>query len=295
VAPAQLRREPPAQDGVRGATELVVLAQRSGTMLDLDLDRFFAQLEAMAAAGGELPTLLSETAAERRAIHERLRRLQVDKAFRARYRKLLASVWEAARPEWDASGKRAAVEASVEWKLRVEEGAGYRTLLDRPHVWPGRPELDDMADRAAAEGRLVLSPGWYFGEIHVVEVDGIVYLGRGVRREDQDAVSRETAARVAGSLKTLADPTRLGILLWLARHPASVTEIANQFDLSQPTVSGHIQVLREAGLLEDKLAGRRSKLIVARERLQGLMGDAEESMLRLFPMTNESLSPPGRG
>jgi DNA-binding transcriptional ArsR family regulator len=71
--------------------------------------------------------------------------------------------------------------------------------------------------------------------------------------------------------------------LWLAKHPSSVTEIANHFELSQPTVSGHVQLLRDAGLLEDRLAGRRSKLIVARERLKGLIGDAEESMLRLFP------------
>lgn len=270
-------------DGVRGATESVVLAQRSGTIFDVDLDRFFARLEATAAAGGDAPTLLSETTSERRAIQERLRRLQADPALRTRYRKLLEVVWEAARPEWEASGKRAAADAALEWRRRVEEGVGYRTLLDRPHVWPGRPDLDEMADSAAAEGRLVLSPGWYFGDIHVVEVDGTMYMGRGVRTEDMDAVRRETAVRVAGNLKTLADPTRLGILLWLARNPASVTEIANHFDLSQPTVSGHIQVLREAGLLEDKLAGRRSKLIVARERLQGLMGDAEESMLKLFP------------
>src|SRR6266852_6093716 len=202
-------------DGVRGYTETIVLAERSGTTLDLDLDRYFEKLD-------------------------------------------------------EAIGM-------------VDDGTGYRTLLDRPHVWPGRPELEELAESALAEGRMVLSPGWFFGVIHVVEVDGTVYLGRGVRTEDQDAVRRETATRVAGNLKALADPTRLGILLWLAKHPASVTEIASHFELSQPTVSGHIQLLRDAGLLEDRLAGRRSKLIVARERLKGLIGDAEESMLRLFP------------
>ncbi len=203
--------------------------------------------------------------------------------MRTRYRKLLVWVWEAVRPEWESSGRRAAADAALEWARMLEEGAGYRTLLDRPHVWPGRPELDELAESALAEGRLVLSPGWFFGMIHVVEVDGTLYLGRGVRAEDEDAVRRETATRVAGNLKALSDPTRLGILLWLAKHPASVTEIASHFELSQPTVSGHVQLLRDAGLLEDRLAGRRSKLIVARERLKGLIGDAEASMLRLFP------------
>src|ERR1700737_4967610 len=224
------------QDGVCGDTEIVVLAQRSGTLLDLDLDRFFASFDAAAEAGGEVPSLLSETGAERRAVKERLRRLQ-------------------AEPR----------------------------LLGRQHMWPGRPELDDVADSAAADGLLVLSPGWYFGEIHMIELDGVVYLGRGVRTEDQAAVRREAAPRAAGSLKALADPTRLGILLWLAKHPASVTEIASHFELSQPTVSGHVPLLREAGLPQDRLAGGRSKLIVPRERLTGLFGDAQVSMLRHFP------------
>ena len=270
-------------DGVRGVTEAVVLAQRSGTLIDLDLDRFFASLEATAAAGGEAPTLLSESASERRAINERLRRLQADPALRARYRGLLQSVWEAARGEWESEGSAAATVAAAEWTRLLDAGASFRTLLERPRIWPGRPELDELADGAAAEGKLVLSPGWYFGEIHVVELDGTLYMGRVVRTEDHEAARRETATRVAGNLKALADPTRLGILLWLARHPASVTEIANHFELAQPTVSGHVQLLRDAGLLEDRLAGRRSKLIVARERLKGLMGDAEDSMLKLFP------------
>jgi len=270
-------------DGVRGYTETIVLAERSGTTLDLDLDRFFAKLdEAIEMTDGGL-SLLSERPSERNALQTRVNRLREDRALRGKYRSLLLSAWEPLQAEWETAGRRAVGDAAIEWTRMLEEGAGYRTLLDRPHVWPGRPELDDLSESALADGRLVVSPGWFFGVIHVVEVDGTVYLGRGVRTEDQEAVRRETASRVAGNLKALADPTRLGILLWLAKHPASVTEIANHFELSQPTVSGHVQLLRDAGLLEDRLAGRRSKLIVARERLKGLIGDAEESMLRLFP------------
>ena len=270
-------------DGVRGYTEVIVLSERSGTTLDLDLDRFFNRLDDAIGADGQGLSLLSERPSERLALATRLQRLRDDRQLRGRYRTLVTSTWERVRGEWETSGRRAVTEAALDWNRMVAEGAGYRTLLDRPHVWPGRTELDELAESALAEGRMVLSPGWFFGLIHVVEVDGTVYLGRGVRAEDHDALLRETAARVASNLKALADPTRLGILLWLAKHPASVTEIANHFELSQPTVSGHVQLLRDAGLLEDKIAGRRSKLIVARERLKGVMGDAEESMLRLFP------------
>src|SRR3981189_2223030 len=118
--------------------------------------------------------------------------------------------------------------------------AGLRRGPLPPPAGAGRPELDELAIATAAEGRLVLSPGWFFGVIHMVEVDGTLYMGRGVRAEDHKAMQRETATRIARNLKALADPTRLGILLWLASHPASVTEIAAYFELSQPTVSGHI-------------------------------------------------------
>src|SRR5258708_34578730 len=48
-------------DGVRGATEAVVLAHRSGTIFDLDLDRFFATLESTPAARGDVRTVLTQT------------------------------------------------------------------------------------------------------------------------------------------------------------------------------------------------------------------------------------------
>src|SRR5260370_11984550 len=63
-------------DGVRGATEAVVLAHRSGTIFDLDLDRFFATLESTPAAAGTVPALVCETTAKRRPIQDPLRRLQ---------------------------------------------------------------------------------------------------------------------------------------------------------------------------------------------------------------------------
>jgi DNA-binding transcriptional ArsR family regulator len=91
------------------------------------------------------------------------------------------------------------------------------------------------------------------------------------------------AKEVAGSLKALADPTRVSIVLWLASHPASITEIARHFKLSQPTVSGHVQVLREAGLLDEKAAGRSSTLTVTERRVKDLLALVEESLLRQFP------------
>lgn len=48
----------------------------------------------------------------------------------------------------------------------------------------------------------------------------------------------------------LADPTRRAILSRLARGQASVNEIAEPFEISQPAVSKHLKVLERAGLIE---------------------------------------------
>jgi DNA-binding transcriptional ArsR family regulator len=47
----------------------------------------------------------------------------------------------------------------------------------------------------------------------------------------------------------LADPTRAEILDVIARRPRTVNEIVARFDVSQPAISRHLRVLREAGLV----------------------------------------------
>ena len=54
----------------------------------------------------------------------------------------------------------------------------------------------------------------------------------------------------------LADPTRRAILARLAHGEASVTELAEPFDISLPAVSKHLRVLERAGLLAQAKEGR---------------------------------------
>jgi ArsR family transcriptional regulator, arsenate/arsenite/antimonite-responsive transcriptional repressor len=59
------------------------------------------------------------------------------------------------------------------------------------------------------------------------------------------------AERLAAVAKALADPIRIRIVDVLRRHPgkACVCELIPLFDVSQPTVSHHLKVLREAGVV----------------------------------------------
>ncbi|MEO8423120.1 MAG: metalloregulator ArsR/SmtB family transcription factor [Actinomycetota bacterium] len=68
-------------------------------------------------------------------------------------------------------------------------------------------------------------------------------------------MSRDVAAD-ASRLKALGHPVRLGIALALAKNPGTCAcDFAEVFDVSQPTVSEHLRVLREAGLVTTKRRG----------------------------------------
>jgi DNA-binding transcriptional ArsR family regulator len=58
-----------------------------------------------------------------------------------------------------------------------------------------------------------------------------------------------TAERLDATFLALADPTRRAILSRLARGEASVKELSEPFQLSQPAISKHLQVLERAGLI----------------------------------------------
>jgi DNA-binding transcriptional ArsR family regulator len=68
-------------------------------------------------------------------------------------------------------------------------------------------------------------------------------------------MSRDVAVD-ANRLKALGHPVRLGIALALAREPGTCAcDFADVFGVSQPTVSEHLRVLREAGLVTTRRRG----------------------------------------
>lgn len=83
----------------------------------------------------------------------------------------------------------------------------------------------------------------------------------------------ETAERIAPLLKALADPVRLRLLSLVASHAegeACVCDLGDAFELSQPTISHHLKVLHEAGLLDRTKRGVWVYYRVRTEALAGL-------------------------
>ena len=74
----------------------------------------------------------------------------------------------------------------------------------------------------------------------------------------QEPISAEQADGIAPLLKAIADPVRLRLLSLVASHAdgeACVCDLSAGFDLSQPTISHHLKVLHEVGLLDRSKRG----------------------------------------
>ena len=87
-------------------------------------------------------------------------------------------------------------------------------------------------------------------------------------------VEREQALRMAEVAKALGDPIRLQLVDVLRRHAGKVCvcELVPLFDVSQPTLSHHLRVLREAGVVDCERPGLWAYYYVRPEALAVLAG-----------------------
>lgn len=74
----------------------------------------------------------------------------------------------------------------------------------------------------------------------------------------QEPIEAESAEQLAGALKAIADPARLRLLSLIQAQPdheACVCHLTEPLGLAQPTVSHHLKVLLQAGLVEREQRG----------------------------------------
>ncbi|NMI00344.1 helix-turn-helix transcriptional regulator [Pseudonocardia sp. K10HN5] len=74
----------------------------------------------------------------------------------------------------------------------------------------------------------------------------------------REPLSAEQAGELARLFKAMGDPVRLRLLSLIASHSggeACVCELSGVFDLTGPTISHHLKVLREAGLISGERRG----------------------------------------
>src|ERR1017187_2214583 len=72
------------------------------------------------------------------------------------------------------------------------------------------------------------------------------------------------------SFAALADPTRRAILARLASGEATVMQLAQPFEMTQPAISQHLKVLEEAGLILRRVDGTRRPRRLAKAGIEAL-------------------------
>jgi ArsR family transcriptional regulator, arsenate/arsenite/antimonite-responsive transcriptional repressor len=88
-----------------------------------------------------------------------------------------------------------------------------------------------------------------------------------------DPLSEPEREEIAARFKALADPTRVAIINCLsAADEVCVCSLTDTFDLSQPTISHHLKVLREAGLVESSRRGTWAYYRLVPEAIDALRG-----------------------
>lgn len=94
----------------------------------------------------------------------------------------------------------------------------------------------------------------------------------------------------------LADPNRILIIYSLADGPRSVNEIANHMELPQPTVSRHLKILRERGIVRTEREGQNifyrlsdQRFVQALDLLRATLADQLKDQALLAKQANEIL------
>jgi DNA-binding transcriptional ArsR family regulator len=192
---------------------------------------------------------------------------------------LLVDVWQVAAAAWAESGRATVVDACEQWKSRLKSGARIEALVPPRHPLTRADELG-FDDLFVERGEYVVSPLYFcMSGGHVVDLGRYVHIG--VPASELLPVRKvRDAAFVAYRLRVLSEASRVHVLIELLSAPAGVMEVARALRLSQPTVSGHIKVLRQAGLIQPRRIGRRTVFAASRKRIERLLEDARATMLR---------------
>ncbi|HEY7392960.1 MAG TPA: metalloregulator ArsR/SmtB family transcription factor [Bryobacteraceae bacterium] len=84
--------------------------------------------------------------------------------------------------------------------------------------------------------------------------------------------------RLDAAFSALADPTRRAILARLAQGEATVMELAEPFEMTQPAISQHLKVLEDAGLIVQRVEGAKRPRRLAKAGIEAM--DQWLAMLR---------------
>ena len=277
--------------GAHGLTgpgvELFVLGARYGYLTDGDPQRFLRELPSLPQRYGRDGAHLGGDDSEADAAQEddlrrRLEVLGVRSQAEA-MAELLGRMWRGLHDGWEPLGREAVEGAVREFEASYDRTSSVLEALP-PHHFTRFEHLAQAIMEAAESARVVVVPLWHaasggFG----FRVDDVQYVGYGLQSERVFERTAERVASAARRAKALADPNRLLALTLVSTFAGirpTVGDLADQIGVSQPTVSGHLRLLREAGLVEVEKRGNKAYYRLEHDAVRQLLHDLEEMLLR---------------
>ena len=271
-------------DDVADFGEQIVLADQAAALASMDIDELLGAVAEAAAHSPKELRLASEDGPDRLVFLQRLDRLRRSARLRRDYLQLLSDLWSGLAATWDSSGRPLVELAAERLRRRIEQDGRWLEVVvaESEHL---SALLPGLVVRVAPVRAVRIAPSFFSGQGLLFDLPGGILVG--VRASSTDPSTRAKTDLVARRLKALSDPTRLAIAHGLAEGPLTVGEIARVFDLAQPTVSNHVKVLREAGVVTGTRRGTRVEL--------ELRADAANELLdELRSLLNRSPAPGGR-
>jgi DNA-binding transcriptional ArsR family regulator len=242
--------------------ETFLLAARYGYVRDADPERFLRDVGGLASrylAEGVEPETVEDPATIAR-VTERLQRLR-DPSYASAWADAQRALWRALGPRWEREGRPAASAAVDAFRRNYGETGSVHAALPSHHFVQFEAGAQSIR-KAEAEGRVLVVPlglavagGFHF------DIDGTLYIGYGLQAESLHERTAERMGVMAQRMKPFADPTRVMLLALIGRFAGlqlTVGDLATQLGVSQPTVSGHLRLLREAGLVQLEKRGNKA-------------------------------------
>jgi DNA-binding transcriptional ArsR family regulator len=256
-------------------TEMQVLAHHAGALGETSADALWEAIEIAVATITLDLDMPSESPAERAIFVDRFRRLKESPELLGSYLELLREVWGPVDDLWQQA--LPVIEEAGRHVVAQYDGGRSLEILITPGCDILRDNLPAIVSNVDAGKPLLFVPCLFFGSSMYLEFPDLIVIGTGVGHGD--AVARARTESVARRLKAVADPTRLALLHSLATAPSTVGELATLFRLAQPTVSMHVKVLRQSGLVRSRRQDGRLRLSADPVAVESLLAELRLAVL----------------
>lgn len=267
--------------------ELPFVAAYYGYIRDTDAARFFDSLPELMLRnhhatlnrpkGTAAQSLLTE--ADMRmteVIDARIARL-TEAEFANLYAELWMEIWAEMKPLWEREGLPLCAREAEHINKALLKGDNVLDIVPREHL--GHLERYSSIVTTYSQQSFVLVTPMYFINVggHTIYAEEMLCIGYGIQHENATQALAQRSQNLAQHVKALADPTRLMILSLISefKHDITVGDLAKRFSVSQPTISGHLKILREAELVQVTREGNRAYYTADVKRIADLMLDVE--------------------